>query len=45
MAKLVDDDHHELFEEMALESPGTIGRNIIRRFGVSQSDDRGHQIS
>ena len=29
MADLNDDDH--LFEEMSPESPGTSGRNIVRR--------------
>ena len=34
MANLNDDDH--LFEEMSSpESPGTIGRNIVRRLGLA----------
>ena len=33
MADLNDDDH--LFEEMSPESPGTIGRNIVRRLGLA----------
>ena len=33
MADLNDDDH--LFEDMSPESPGTIGRNTIRRLGLA----------
>ena len=33
MADLHDDDH--LFEDMSPESPGTIGRNIVRRLGLA----------
>jgi len=33
MADLNDDGH--LFEEMSPESPGTIGRNIVRRLGLA----------
>ena len=33
MADLHDNDH--LFEDMSPESPGTIGRNIVRRLGYA----------
>ena len=33
MAEITDDDH--LFEDMTPESPGTIGRNIIKRLGLA----------
>jgi len=33
MADLNDYDH--LFEEMSPESPGNIGRNIVRRLGLA----------
>ena len=33
MADLHDDDH--LFEDISPESPGTIGRNIVRRLGLA----------
>ena len=33
MADLNDDDH--LFEELSPESPGTIGRKIVRRLGLA----------
>jgi len=33
MAEITDDDH--LFKDMTSESPGTIGRNIIRRLGLA----------
>ena len=33
MADLHDDDH--LFKDMSPESPGTIGRNIVRRLGLA----------
>ena len=33
MADLHDDDH--LFENVSPESPGTIGRNIVRRLGLA----------
>jgi len=33
MADLHDDDH--LFEDVSPESPGTIGRNIVRRLGLA----------
>jgi len=34
MADLHDDDY--LFEDMSPESPGTIGRNIVRRLGLAR---------
>ena len=36
MADLNDDDH--LLEDMSPESPGTIGRNIVRRLGQPGSE-------
>ena len=33
MADLHDDNH--LFEDKSPESPGTIGRNIVRRLGLA----------
>ena len=33
MADLHDDDY--LFEDMSPESPGTIGRNIVRKLGLA----------
>ena len=33
MAKLTDDNN--LFEDMTPKSPGTMGRNIIRRLGLA----------
>ena len=43
MADLHDDDH--LFEDVSPESPGTVGRNIVRRLGLASQVTKKYEYS